>query len=101
MANQKNLYLALACYKNYWYFKDVRKRPSKREALKRAIKNVGTQREFAEQLAKKTKKKCSQQKLSLWLKHGVPVKPYNWVFPISELGQVPKHEIAPEIYPND
>ena len=74
------------------------KNPKSLKVLREAVENVGTQKEFAMLLAKHTKKRCSQQLVSLWLQNGIPVK---WVLPVEKLTGVPRHELAPDIYPND
>jgi len=59
---------------------------------------VGTQKEFAKKLPKLNKRRPDQRDVSKWLDSGLPVK---WVLPVEKLTGVPRHELAPEIYPNE
>lgn len=71
---------------------------AKMHALRKAISKVGTQTEFARRLPKLNKRRPDQRDVSKWLESGLPVK---WVLHVEKLTGVPRHELAPEVYPSE
>lgn len=73
-------------------------KPVKVQALKEAVGKFKTQKEFAQKLPKLNKRQPDQRDVSKWLKEGLPAK---WAIPVEKISGIPKHRLAPEMYPNE
>ena len=61
-------------------------------ALQKAINLVGNQSELARKL------QVSPQRVQKWTKNRLPAE---WVIPVESITGVKRHELRPDIYPND